>query len=175
MLHAKGWWLGAVLATAGCVLAADAVAARDVHAAAPSAPGYRVPAPTPYTEWPAIRRRFPADPALEARVRKIVASMSLAQKIGQMTQAEIKSITPAQVTRYYIGSVLNGGGSWPAGNKHAGIGDWLALSDAYYAASMATDAAVKVPIIWGTDAVHGDNNVFGATLFPHTTSAASPT
>src|SRR5574337_309277 len=93
--------------------------------------------------------------------------MTLAQKIGQMTQAEIKSITPAQVTRYYIGSVLNGGGSWPNRNKHASIDGWLTLADRYYDASMATDAAIKVPIIWGTDAVHGDNNVFGATLFPH--------
>jgi len=100
-------------------------------------------------------------------VRKIVAGMTLAQKIGQMTQAEIKTITPAQVTKYYIGSVLNGGGSWPGGNKHATIGDWLTLSDRYYDASMATNAAVKIPIIWGTDAVHGDSNVFGATLFPH--------
>jgi beta-glucosidase len=102
-------------------------------------------------------------------VRSIVVSMSLAQKIGQMTQAEIKSITPAEVRKYYIGSVLNGGGSWPGDNKHARIDAWLALSDAYCDASMATDAAVKIPIISGTNAVHGDNNVFGATLFPHNT------
>lgn len=139
--------------------AADAAMSRSVD--------HRVPASTHYTDWPAISSHLPADPALEARVRKIVASMTLAQKIGQMTQAEIKSITPAQVTRYYIGSVLNGGGSWPGMNKHAGIHDWLSLADRYYEASMATDAAIKVPIIWGTDAVHGDNNVFGATLFPH--------
>ncbi|CAM5234534.1 glycoside hydrolase family 3 protein [Rhodanobacter lindaniclasticus] len=126
-----------------------------------------VPAPTHYDDWPAIASPRPADPALDERVRTIVAGMTLAQKIGQMTQAEIKSITPAQVTQYYIGSVLNGGGSWPGKNKHAGIGDWLALADRYHDASMATDATVKIPVIWGTDAVHGDNNVFGATLFPH--------
>jgi beta-glucosidase len=123
--------------------------------------------PAEPAEWPAIHRERPADPALEERVRTIVAGMTLAQKIGQMTQAEIKSITPAQVKQYYIGSVLNGGGSWPDKNKHAGIGDWLALADRYHDASMATDAKVKIPVIWGTDAVHGDNNVFGATLFPH--------
>ena len=164
------WLMCAVLATADCggaVLGADAAAANSAHAPTKLSFRYRMPQPTHYTDWPAIRSRFSTDPALTARVRKIVASMSLAQKIGQMTQAEIKSITPAQVRKYYIGSVLNGGGSWPGGNKHASIGDWLALADAYYAASMATDAAVKVPIIWGTDAVHGDNNVFGATLFPH--------
>ncbi|MDE2248985.1 MAG: glycoside hydrolase family 3 C-terminal domain-containing protein [Xanthomonadaceae bacterium] len=138
-----------------------------VAAARPDGVDRRLPAPTRYRDWPAIRSRFGADPALDARVRKIVAGMTLAQKIGQMTQAEIKSITPDEVRRYYIGSVLDGGGSWPAGNKHAGIRDWLALSDAYYDASMATDMAIKVPVIWGIDAVHGDNNVFGATLFPH--------
>ncbi|TAM62056.1 MAG: glycoside hydrolase family 3 protein [Rhodanobacter sp.] len=163
------WWVCAVLATAcaGTVPAAGATVAKGAPFAVAAGSGDRLPQPTRYTDWPAIKSRLPADPALEARVREMVASMTLAQKIGQMTQAEIKSITPAQVTKYYIGSVLNGGGSWPGGNKHAGIGDWLALSDRYYDASLATDAAIKVPIIWGTDAVHGDNNVFGATLFPH--------
>ena len=54
-----------------------------------------------------------------------------------------------------------------ATNKHASVGDWLALSDDFYDASMSTDMTVKVPVIWGTDAVHGHNNVYGATLFPH--------
>ncbi|HEY9512725.1 MAG TPA: glycoside hydrolase family 3 N-terminal domain-containing protein, partial [Rhodanobacter sp.] len=123
--------------------------------------------PTHYTDWPAIKSHAKVDAKLEVRVHDIVAHMSLAQKIGQMTQAEIKSITPAEVRQFYIGSVLNGGGSWPHGNKHASVADWLALADSYYDASMAVDAAVKIPIIWGTDAVHGDSNVFGATLFPH--------
>ncbi|RAN81646.1 beta-glucosidase [Bacillus sp. SRB_336] len=124
-------------------------------------------APTHYTDWPRIPSRTKVDAQLDARVHDIVAHMSLAQKIGQLTQAEIKSITPDQVRQFYIGSVLNGGGSWPQGNKHASVADWLALADRYYDASMAVDAAVKVPIIWGTDAVHGHSNVFGATLFPH--------
>jgi beta-glucosidase len=107
-----------------------------------------------------------ADPALEARVQSIVASMTLEQKIGQMTQAEIRSVTPDDVRKYYIGSVLNGGGAWPGMNMHASVGDWLKLSDDFYRASMSTDMKVKVPVIWGTDAVHGHNNVYGATLFP---------
>jgi beta-glucosidase len=163
------WLVCAVLMTidGGGVLAADAAAAKDAAPSVAASSSDRMPEPTHYADWPAIKSRLPADPALEARVRKIVASMSLAQKIGQMTQAEIKSITPAEVTKFYIGSVLNGGGSWPGGNKHASIADWLALSDRYYDASMATDAAIKLPIIWGIDAVHGNSNVFGATLFPH--------
>jgi beta-glucosidase len=146
------------------VVASSVVAAAD--AASPGMTKQAL-APTHYTDWPRIHPRTKADPQLDARVHDIVAQMSLAQKVGQMTQAEIKSITPDQVRQFYIGSVLNGGGSWPQGNKHASVADWLALADRYYDASMAVDSPVKVPVIWGTDAVHGDSNVFGATLFPH--------
>lgn len=109
----------------------------------------------------------PVNPALEARVRSIVAGMTLEQKVGQMTQADIRSITPDDVRRYYIGSILNGGGAWPSMDMHSSATDWLKLSDAFYRASMSTDMKVKIPVIWGTDAVHGHNNVYGATLFPH--------
>ena len=118
--------------------------------------------------WPsAVAPSVSPDAALEARVRSIVAGMTLEQKIGQMTQPEIRSVTPEDVRRYYIGSILNGGGAWPGMNMHASIGDWLKLSEQFYRASMATDMRVKVPVIWGTDAVHGHSNVYGATLFPH--------
>lgn len=119
------------------------------------------------TDWPHITSSIAKDPVLEARVAQILAGMSLSQKLGQMTQPEIKTITPAQVTQYYIGSVLNGGGSWPKGDKYATAADWVALADQYYAASMSTDMAIKVPVVWGIDAIHGNSNVFGATLFPH--------
>ena len=118
--------------------------------------------------WP--RAAVPAlasDAAIDARARSIVAGMTLEQKVGQITQADIRSVTPDDVRRYYLGSILNGGGAWPGMNMHASVADWLKLSDDYYRASMSTDMAVKVPVIWGTDAVHGHNNVYGATLFPH--------
>lgn len=118
-------------------------------------------------DWPRVTSAITPDAAIEARVQQILAQMTLAQKIGQMTQAEIKTITPEQVRQYYIGSVLNGGGSWPGMDKHATVAQWLQLADAYRAASLATDARTPVPVIWGTDAVHGHNNVYGATLFPH--------
>ncbi|TAK37882.1 MAG: glycoside hydrolase family 3 protein [Lysobacteraceae bacterium] len=127
----------------------------------------QVAAEPPLQDWPRIESAIAPDPATEARVRGIVAGMTLAQKVGQMTQAEIKSITPEEVRQYYIGSVLNGGGSWPAMDMHATVGDWLTLADRYRAASMSTDASVPIPVIWGTDAVHGHSNVHGATIFPH--------
>jgi beta-glucosidase len=121
----------------------------------------------PLTAWPRLDSAIRKDPALEARVAAILAKMTLEQKIGQMTQAEIKSVTPDDARKYYLGSILNGGGSWPGNDKHARAADWLALAEQFHDASMATDMAVKVPIIWGTDAVHGHNNVYGATMFPH--------
>ncbi|MES2016039.1 MAG: glycoside hydrolase family 3 N-terminal domain-containing protein [Pseudomonadota bacterium] len=121
----------------------------------------------PLADWPPVRSAIRPDAALEAKVAKIVAGMTLAQKVGQMTQPEIKTATPAQVKQYYLGSVLNGGGSWPNNNKHASAADWVALADAYYDASMSTDMTTKVPVIWGIDAIHGNSNVLGATLFPH--------
>jgi beta-glucosidase len=122
---------------------------------------------SPLKDWPKLHSAIGKDAALEARVEQIVAKMTLAQKVGQMTQPEIKSATPADVKQYYLGSVLNGGGSWPNNQKHASAADWLALADRYYDASMATDMTSKVPVIWGIDAMHGNSNVYGATLFPH--------
>jgi beta-glucosidase len=125
------------------------------------------PVDTKLADWPRVTSAIKKDEALEKRVQEIVSKMTLAQKIGQMTQPEIKTATPADVTKYYLGSVLNGGGSWPNGNKAASAKEWLALAQAYHDASMKTDMAIKVPVVWGTDAVHGHNNVPGATLFPH--------
>jgi beta-glucosidase len=117
--------------------------------------------------WPRPEARTASSAVDEGRIRAIVDGMTLEQKIGQMTQPSITAVTPEDVRRYYIGSILNGGGGWPDNNKHASVEDWLRLSEAYYQASMSTDMAVKVPVIWGTDAVHGHNNIYGATLFPH--------
>ncbi len=94
--------------------------------------------------------------------------MTLEQKVGQMVQAEIRDVTPEDVRKYRLGSILNGGGAFPNNNKHAAVADWVALADRFYDASMDTSGgAPAIPIIWGTDAVHGHNNVIGATLFPH--------
>jgi beta-glucosidase len=117
-------------------------------------------------DWPRVHSRIESSHRVEAKVRSLLSKMSLEEKVGQMTQPEISAITPDEVRQYHIGSVLNGGGSWPGANKHAAPSDWLALADAYWAASKAGNTA-GVPAIWGIDAVHGNSNVFGATLFPH--------
>ena len=123
------------------------------------------------TIWPTVRSAIPRDPAIEAAVATLVQRMTLAQKVGQMVQAEIEAITPAEVKQFHLGSVLNGGGSWPGKNRAATPADWVALADAYYDASVDTSgpdgAFLPIPILWGTDAVHGHSNVRGATLVPH--------
>ncbi|HYO58493.1 exo 1,3/1,4-beta-D-glucan glucohydrolase, partial [Archangium sp.] len=71
------------------------------------------------------------------------------------------------IKQYHIGSVLNGGGSFPGTKKDSSVQDWVSLADRFWEASMDPANTHRIPIIWGTDAVHGHNNVRGATLFPH--------
>ena len=120
------------------------------------------------SNWPAAKSPIPRDAALEARIDALMARMSLEQKVGQVVQGDIASITPDDVRRYHLGSVFNGGNSDPGGRYDAPAKDWLALADAFWAASTAKQGDLPViPAIWGIDAVHGHSNVVGATLFPH--------
>ncbi|MEQ0563884.1 glycoside hydrolase family 3 N-terminal domain-containing protein [Amycolatopsis sp. NEAU-NG30] len=96
------------------------------------------------------------------RVNDLMARMTLDDKIGQMTEGERGSATPAQAAAARLGSVLSGGGSVPTPNTPAG---WADMIDAYQKA--ATSTGLGIPIIYGADAVHGHNNVYGATVFPH--------
>jgi beta-glucosidase len=121
----------------------------------------------PLTDWPKVTSAIAQDATIEAQVKALVASMSLEEKVGQMTQVEIQEVTPDEIRQYHIGSVLNGGGSFPNKDKGAAVADWLALADSLWTASMDPANAHPIPLIWGTDAVHGHNNVKGATLFPH--------
>ena len=118
-------------------------------------------------DWPRVASPIQLDPAMEARIRDIVAGMTIEQKIGQMIQADIRKITPDEVRRFYIGSVLNGGNTQPENTRGASFAQWRAATERYHAAALATDMPVKIPLIWGTDAVHGHGIVSGATVFPH--------
>ena len=115
-----------------------------------------------------IRNALAADAALEARISKLMAQMTVEQKVGQIVQGDIASMTPDDVRKYHIGSVLAGGNSDPGGKYDASPAQWLKLADAYYAASMDKgNGGLTIPIIFGIDAVHGQINIVGATLFPH--------
>lgn len=118
--------------------------------------------------WPQARWPYAHDPALEARVDQILARMTVEEKVGQVVQADIASVTPEDVRKYHLGSVLNGGNSAPGGDEFAPPEKWLALADAFYAASVdKSGGRAGIPVMWGTDAVHGHSNIVGATLFPH--------
>ncbi|MBB6095434.1 beta-glucosidase [Povalibacter uvarum] len=124
--------------------------------------------PATQVQWPHAKSAVAADPRVEARIAELLKQLTLEQKIGQMTQPDIRDVTPQDVKQYRLGSILNGGGAFPGNKKYAKASDWVALADRYYEASMDTSTgAPAIPIIWGTDAVHGHNNVVGATLFPH--------
>lgn len=89
--------------------------------------------------------------------------MTVAQKVGQVIQPSITTITPANVRTYGFGSVLKGGGGWPGDVRKAAPKDWLALTGTFHEVSM--DTPLRIPVMCGVDAVHGHNNIVGATLF----------
>lgn len=97
-------------------------------------------------------------------VERILAGLNLTQKAAQMVQAERGSITPADVKFYGIGSILSGGGSHPDGFDSS-VDDWYQMYADYQNAAL--DSTSGIPIIYGIDAVHGNNNLYGATIFPH--------
>ncbi|MCA0392709.1 MAG: exo 1,3/1,4-beta-D-glucan glucohydrolase [Proteobacteria bacterium] len=155
--------LAITLALAACGERATPTAA---DAAAPAATGDANaidPAHWPQPQWP-----FQADAALEQKVDALLASMTVEEKVGQIIQGDIGSITPDDLRKYRLGSILAGGGSDPGGQYNAPPKAWLDLADAFWEASMDTSGGGKaIPVIWGIDAMHGQSNIVGATLFPH--------
>ncbi|MFW6098115.1 MAG: glycoside hydrolase family 3 protein [Chloroflexota bacterium] len=88
--------------------------------------------------------------------------MSLAEKIGQMTQVSQEAIVPDDVAAYHIGSVLSGGGGNPEPNTpHT----WARMVRGFQEA--AVESRLGVPLLYGVDAVHGHSNLKGAVIFPH--------
>ncbi|XP_051113407.1 uncharacterized protein LOC127239350 [Andrographis paniculata] len=100
---------------------------------------------------------------IEARVKDLLSRMTLLEKIGQMTQIERSVATPSAIKERFIGSVLSGGGSKPFENAKSA--DWADMIDGFQKAALET--RLGIPIIYGVDAVHGNNNVYGTTIFPH--------
>lgn len=104
----------------------------------------------------------PLSPREQQFVAQLLSQMDLAEKIGQMTQPEKNSVRPGDVARLGLGSVLSGGGGNPDPNTP---GSWREMVSAFQDEALAS--RLKIPLIYGVDAVHGHNNVVGATLFPH--------
>ncbi len=119
--------------------------------------------------WP--RAKSPAsitNTATERRIEALLRQMTVEQKVGQTIQGDISAMTPADLDRYPLGSILAGGNSGPNGNERGSGADWAGVVKAYRDASVKPGPGrVPVPIIFGVDAVHGHSNLPGATLFPH--------
>ncbi|NMO49895.1 glycoside hydrolase family 3 protein [Actinoplanes sp. TBRC 11911] len=101
---------------------------------------------------------------VERRVADLLSRMTLAEKIGQMTQAERGAVTgdPSLIAQWRLGSVLSGGGSFPTPNTPAA---WVAMVNQFQSQALST--RLHIPLIYGIDAVHGHGTVYGATVFPH--------
>jgi beta-glucosidase len=97
-----------------------------------------------------------------ALVEELLAKMTLAEKIGQMTQASQQAITPDDVAAYHVGSVLSGGGGNPEPNTPP---TWAKMVRGFQEAALAS--RLGVPLLYGVDAVHGHSNLKGAVIFPH--------
>lgn len=99
----------------------------------------------------------------DQRVESLLAQMTLDEKIGQMTQVDMNALKDkADIQKYFLGSMLSGGNSDPADNRPE---TWLRVVNEYQ--SWALKTRLKIPLLYGIDAVHGHNNIDGAVIFPH--------
>lgn len=117
--------------------------------------------------WP-VPKAPALDPVIEARIDDILPRLTLEQKVGQVIQGDSEFVTPEDVKKYRLGSVLSGGNSAPGEDPYADAAAWLKAADAYFEASIDPEGVeIAIPIIWGIDAVHGHTNLLGAISFPH--------
>jgi len=101
--------------------------------------------------------------SIDGEVSELVSSMTIEEKIGQMTQVDYRYLADkSDIKKYFLGSILSGGGSTPPTNQPS---SWVDLYNGFQKEALKT--RLKIPLIYGIDAVHGHNNVLGATMFPH--------
>jgi beta-glucosidase len=117
-----------------------------------------------WLSWMSLTAKGAQFTAYESQVDALMAQMTLDEKIGQMVQVDSAALTNKDdVKTYLLGSVLSGGGSDPAAGNTAQ--DWLEFVNAFKAEARQT--RLKIPLLYGIDAVHGHNNIDGAVIFPH--------
>ena len=100
------------------------------------------------------------------RVEKILNSMTLEEKVGQVIMADLDFVKPSDLKKYPLGGILNGGNTSPNGKLKSSPQEWKDLAQDFYNNSV-NRGGINIPVLWGTDAVHGHSNVFGATIYPH--------
>ena len=118
--------------------------------------------------WPKAHSRGLSDERTEARIKELLAQLSIEEKVGQVVQADFAHITPSDLRRYPLGSILGGGGAGVIDGKRITAMQWLSRAREFRAvAAEPRPGHVPIPLIIGIDAVHGHNNLAGATLYPH--------
>ena len=144
---------------AGCassVIATDPRVALSANAAGQANPNI----------WPqAASPSAISDAKTESEISALISKMTLAQKIGQLIQADISAIKPQDLAEYPLGSILAGGNSGPYGDERASAAKWSQLVTEFRDVSRTSGAGI--PILFGVDAVHGHSNLPEATIFPH--------
>ncbi|CAL5431803.1 unnamed protein product [Camellia sinensis] len=109
-----------------------------------------------------LKYKDPKQP-INIRIKDLMSRMTLEEKIGQMSQIERSIASTKVMKKYFVGSVLSGGGSVPSTN--ASPQTWIKMVNDFQKGSMST--RLGIPMIYGIDAVHGHNNVYKSTIFPH--------
>ena len=142
---------------AGVLLALLASGCSGAPASDASGPASTAPSTESSTTTEAV-----GPPTVDELVADLLTEMTLAEKVGQMTLVENGSITPEQVSEFFIGGVLSGGNGAPSRNAPD---SWVKMTTSYQEAALAT--RLKIPLIYGVDAVHGHSILRGATVFPH--------
>jgi beta-glucosidase len=129
----------------------------------PASPGAASPGASGSASGSASSERpwMDASKSIDERVTALLGQMTIDEKIGQMTQIEKNAIDATNAAAFNLGSILSGGGGFPSPNTPEA---WYDMVDAYQQAALGT--RLGIPIIYGVDAVHGHNNVEGATIFP---------
>jgi beta-glucosidase len=158
-----------LISAALCALCALGPGTPDACAAAEPV---RAAAPTQTVHpplWPETVFRVPRTPEADLMVERLISQMSLEDKVQQMVQADIAFITPADLQRYKLGSILAGGNAAPDSDLRSSPQAWLDLTRAFHAAALADTggAHLPIPLLFGIDAVHGHGKIIGATIFPH--------
>ncbi len=119
-------------------------------------------------QWPTAKSQGLVDPATEAFVDALLAKLTLEEKVGQVIQADISQIKPEDLKTYPLGSILGGGSSPPIGAPdRSPQKPWVDTARAFREGAAQRQGGTPIPLMFGMDAVHGNNNVVGATLFPH--------
>jgi beta-glucosidase len=119
-------------------------------------------------QWPVAHSVGLVDADSEHFISALMARMSLAEKVGQIIMADIGSITPEDLRRYPLGAVLAGGAVPPLGGEDRIAPVWLDTTRAFHeVARESRDGHVPIPLLFAVDAVHGNNGIEGATIFPH--------